>query len=59
LVARLAEEGFDRRYGARPLQRTLEGRVVTPLARYLLERPGLRDAEVVADLDDAGHVTFR
>jgi ATP-dependent Clp protease ATP-binding subunit ClpC len=49
LVAHLAKTGFDARRGARPLQRVLEREVVAPLARFLLERPGLRDAEVVVD----------
>src|SRR5262249_39099315 len=36
LERHLAREGFDERYGARPLQRALESLVVSPLARYLL-----------------------
>jgi ATP-dependent Clp protease ATP-binding subunit ClpC len=59
LVSHLAKAGFDARYGARPLQRTLETLVVTPLARYLLEHPGLKDAELAADLGSDGIVTFR
>ena len=39
LVERLVAGGFDPRYGARPLQRTLESSVVTPLAKFLLEFP--------------------
>lgn len=38
LVDRLVAVGFDARYGARPLQRTIEREVVAPLARLLLER---------------------
>ena len=41
LVDYLARTGFDPRLGARPLQRTLEQKVVAPLARYLLEQPEL------------------
>lgn len=37
LVARVAAQGFDERYGARPLQRYIAGRVMAPLARYLVE----------------------
>ena len=58
LVAHLAERGYDRRYGARPLQRTIEATVVTPLARFLLDRPGLRGARVHLDLGAGGDVTF-
>src|SRR5205807_1714402 len=49
LVEWLARTGFDARYGARPLQRVLERTVVAPLARYLLSRPDLRDAELSVD----------
>ncbi len=58
LVTHLARAGFDRRYGARPLQRTLETLVVTPLAEYLLDHPALRATEVRMDLDDRGRVVF-
>ena len=54
----VSARGFDRRYGARPLQRTLERLVVTPLARYLVEHPGARDAEVRMDADADGAVVF-
>ncbi len=57
LLDELARAGFDARYGARPLQRTVEALVVTPLARFLLDHPGLRDAEVRADWGPGG-VTF-
>ncbi len=42
VVAFLASRGFDRRYGARPLQRALERLVVGPLSRHLVARTGLR-----------------
>lgn len=58
LVEHLAKEGFDARYGARPLQRTLETLVVTPLARHLLDNPGLCDTTLHVSLDAAGKVTF-
>ncbi len=34
LVEYLAGQGFDNKYGARQLQRTIERLLVTPLARY-------------------------
>jgi ATP-dependent Clp protease ATP-binding subunit ClpC len=46
VVAHLARTGFDRRYGARPLQRTIERLVVTPLSRHLLEHANLRGTEL-------------
>jgi len=51
LVRWLARVGFDARYGARPLQRVLERRLVAPLARFLLTHPNLR--EKTLDLDYA------
>lgn len=42
--SRLAELGYDRKYGARPLKRTLEARVVTPVSVKLASDPKLRDA---------------
>jgi ATP-dependent Clp protease ATP-binding subunit ClpC len=44
VVELLAREGFDARYGARPLQRAVESLVVTPLARFLVENPGVAGA---------------
>lgn len=58
LVAHLVQEGFDARYGARHLQRTLETRVVSPLSRYLVERPGLYDRDLLLDLGDNGALTI-
>jgi ATP-dependent Clp protease ATP-binding subunit ClpC len=58
LEEHLARVGFDARYGARPLQRTLEQMVVTPLARYLLDHPEVREAHVKLDLGENGGLTI-
>ena len=58
-VARLTEEGFDRRYGARPLQRVIEKLVVVPLARYLAEHPATRDADIFLSLPMSSSATPR
>jgi ATP-dependent Clp protease ATP-binding subunit ClpC len=55
LVALLATEGYDARYGARPLQRAIETTVVTPLAKYLVEN-AVRDVELTLDVDEAGRL---
>jgi ATP-dependent Clp protease ATP-binding subunit ClpC len=53
LVDELTVAGFDQRYGARPLQRTIETKVVAPLAKYLLERPDLNNATLqISSVDD-------
>ncbi|MBI3653745.1 MAG: ATP-dependent Clp protease ATP-binding subunit [Acidobacteria bacterium] len=54
LVQRVAEAGYDARYGARPLQRTIEQMVVAPLSRFLLEHPEAKGKIVEADVTDDG-----
>jgi ATP-dependent Clp protease ATP-binding subunit ClpC len=46
LVHALAKAGFDARYGARNLQRTVEKHVVAPLARWLLANPSAQDCNL-------------
>ncbi len=36
--ARIADEGFDPAYGARPLKRVIQQRIANPLATALLEQ---------------------
>ncbi|HYF49366.1 MAG TPA: AAA family ATPase, partial [Planctomycetota bacterium] len=55
LVERIASVGVDRRYGARPLQRTLERMIIAPLSRWLIAHPkaggGIR-----LDMSDDGSI---
>jgi ATP-dependent Clp protease ATP-binding subunit ClpC len=57
LVEHLANVGFDARYGARPLQRTVERTVVAALAKWLLDRPTRGSATIEGDWAD-GRVVF-
>jgi ATP-dependent Clp protease ATP-binding subunit ClpB len=50
---RLAEEGFDPAYGARPLKRVLQQRIANPLATALLEQKVNPGDEV--EIDWNGH----
>jgi ATP-dependent Clp protease ATP-binding subunit ClpC len=59
LIEHLAREGFDARYGARPLQRTIETLIVTPLARYLLEHPETSNTTLHTDLGVKSNVEFQ
>jgi ATP-dependent Clp protease ATP-binding subunit ClpC len=73
LVDALARDGFDPRYGARPLKRVIERRVTAPLAAQLAQwsqsveggaRAGAllahaRGARIDAQLDAGGSVVFR
>jgi ATP-dependent Clp protease ATP-binding subunit ClpA len=58
LVDLLAREGFDIRYGARPLQRTIERTVVAPLARWLLEHPHVHSISLRLGLNSGGELTI-
>ena len=50
---KLAEEGFDPAYGARPLKRVIQQRLANPLATALLERK-IEEGDVV-DIDWSGN----
>jgi ATP-dependent Clp protease ATP-binding subunit ClpC len=56
LVARVAREGYDHRFGARPLQRAIERLIVTPLARWKVLNPTARDLTLHIDVDAGGEV---
>lgn len=58
VTALVAQAGFDRRYGARPLQRAVEELVVTPLARHLAANPTLRDVKLHLRVNADGQVEF-
>jgi ATP-dependent Clp protease ATP-binding subunit ClpC len=58
VVALVAKAGFDRRYGARPLQRALEELVVTPIARELAARPETSSKNLHLAVDNAGRIAL-
>lgn len=49
LEEHLANIGFDKRYGARPLQRVLENKIIAPLAKWLLAHPNIKGARLRLD----------
>ncbi|NJO03435.1 MAG: hypothetical protein HC880_18690 [Bacteroidia bacterium] len=51
MVNYLAEQGFDPKYGARPLQREIEKLIVAPMARLLMEQVGMADQSIHVDYD--------
>jgi ATP-dependent Clp protease ATP-binding subunit ClpC len=59
VVEHLSKAGFDPRYGARPLQRTLETHVVAPLSRFLTEQHDLRSKSIELKLCSAGETEFK
>ncbi len=54
----LLDKGFDPSLGARPLRRTIERFIETPLAEEFL-RGGLEDTEVVEAVVSGGRIEFR
>jgi ATP-dependent Clp protease ATP-binding subunit ClpA len=52
LEAYLAETGFDERYGARPLQRTLEYEIIAPVAKWLLAHPNTNHTTLRLDREE-------
>lgn len=54
----LAKEGYSPQYGARPLRRLIQSKVLTPLASMMIT-DGLREnAKVVIDIDKEGGLKF-
>ena len=56
--ARLAEEGYDPEFGARPLKREIVNRLETPISRMLIAGEVHEDTVLTVDADDSG-ITFR
>jgi ATP-dependent Clp protease ATP-binding subunit ClpB len=56
---RLAEEGYDPAYGARPLKRVLQQRVANPMASAILSGKFPQGSTVVIDWNaDSSQFTF-
>jgi ATP-dependent Clp protease ATP-binding subunit ClpB len=56
---RLAAEGYDPIYGARPLKRVIQQRIQNPLALKLLQGEFREGDTLLVDVDDRGELTFR
>jgi ATP-dependent Clp protease ATP-binding subunit ClpC len=54
VIDHLVDVGIDARYGARPLQRAVEERVVAPLGRWLARHPARTEARLRVHLGDDG-----
>jgi ATP-dependent Clp protease ATP-binding subunit ClpB len=55
---RLATEGYDPAYGARPLKRAIQRMLQNPLALAVLEGRFTAGDHIVADIDDSGDLVF-
>ncbi|NUO03591.1 MAG: ATP-dependent Clp protease ATP-binding subunit, partial [Saprospiraceae bacterium] len=59
LVDQLVETGFDKNYGARPLQRAIQRQVVSALGDWLLAHPGVYDATLRVLWNKTISISFR
>ncbi len=59
LVTAIAREGYDHRFGARPLQRAIETMVVVPLARWRVAHAKVCSVTLQLDLDANGSVSVK
>ena len=55
---KIGEEGFDPTFGARPLKRVLQRRVLNALSKEILSGSIKKDSIVLMDVDSDGEVTF-
>jgi ATP-dependent Clp protease ATP-binding subunit ClpA len=57
----LAEEGYDPAFGARPLKRVIQQKILNVLAEEILEGRIPHGTKVMADVDpkDSSHIVFR
>lgn len=51
-VTFIADKGFDRQYGARPLQRSIQTYIEDPIVEFLLEHQASKIEKIVADIDE-------
>jgi len=59
LKARIAEEGYDPAYGARPIKRAIQRLLADPLAMAFLDGEFGDGDQVQALIGEAGDVVFR
>ncbi|WP_420150975.1 ATP-dependent chaperone ClpB [Spirosoma sp.] len=55
---KLGEEGFDPQFGARPLKRVLQRRVLNELSKSILSGDVKKDSVVLMELNDDGEIAF-
>ena len=54
----LAREGYDARYGARPLKRVIQSKILTPVANMMVGEGMLQGGTVKVSLDRSGELKF-
>ncbi|WP_299458362.1 AAA family ATPase [uncultured Microscilla sp.] len=51
LIEHIGEEGFDPKYGARPLQREIERLIIAPLGHLFIQNPTFANRTITVDYD--------
>jgi ATP-dependent Clp protease ATP-binding subunit ClpC len=54
----LAKEGYSPQYGARPLRRLIQSKVLTPLASMMIDKSLVANRQVIIDIDKKGELSF-
>lgn len=54
----LGQLGFDPQFGARPLKRVLQRKVVNELSKQILSSEIQRDTKILVDIDNKNQITF-
>ena len=57
-LSKLGEEGFDPQFGARPLKRVLQRRVLNELSKSILSGEVKKDSVVLMELNPEGEIAF-
>ncbi len=57
-LTKLGEEGFDPQFGARPLKRVLQRRVLNELSKAILSGEVKKDSVVLMELNNDGEIAF-
>ncbi|MCX6217960.1 MAG: ATP-dependent chaperone ClpB [Spirosoma sp.] len=57
-LAKLGEEGFDPQFGARPLKRVMQRRILNELSKSILSGEVKKDSVVLMELTDDGEIAF-
>jgi ATP-dependent Clp protease ATP-binding subunit ClpB len=58
-IDKVAEQGYDPQFGARPLKRVLQRAVVNQLSKQILGGTVEKDAVILVDLDENGEFAFQ
>lgn len=58
VLAKLSEEGYDPSFGARPLKRVLQRKILNELSKDILAGKVQKDSVIMMELDKGGEIVF-